>query len=72
MTSQLNMTVGYYILWHMIYLSITGGLNMWKMKATAEFTESYEAPSSASFPASIFSRSYATIAERIGNNKFSC
>ena len=50
----------------------TGGLNMRKMKATAEFTESYEAPSSASFPASILSRSYATIAERIGNNKFSC
>ena len=45
---------------------------MRKMKATAEFTESYEAPSSASFPASVLSHSYATIAERIGNNKFSC
>ena len=45
---------------------------MRKMKATAEFTESYEAPSSASFPASVLSRPYATIAERIGNNKFSC
>ena len=45
---------------------------MRKMKETKEFTESYEAPSSASFPASILFRSYATIAERIGNNKFSC
>ena len=54
------------------YASLSGGLNMRKMKATAEFTESYEAPSSASFPASVLSRSYATIAEQIGNNKFSC
>ena len=36
------------------------------------FTESNEVPSSASFPASVLSHSYATIAERIGNNKFSC
>ena len=45
---------------------------MRKMKATAEFTESYEASSSAAFPASVLSCPYATIAERIGNNKFSC
>ena len=55
-----------------IFVSKSGGLNMRKMKEIAEFTESYEVPSSASFPASILSCSYATIAELIGNNKFSC